>query len=68
MISVQLSNSQLQPLLYTKVIKYMLYIVNKQYSKCFPKDYKERIDWTENSYLLYTRPDSPLLSSTSFFL
>jgi len=70
MISVQLSGPQLQPLLYAKVTKYMLYgpcgvdnpqakyIVNGKYSKCFPKEYRERTDWAKNSYSLYARPNN----------
>jgi len=54
MISAQLPDPQLQPLLYAKVTKYMLHgpcgvdnsqakcIVNGKYSKCFPKEYRER--------------------------
>ena len=37
------------------------YIVNGKYSKCFPKEYRERIDWAENSYPLYARPDNGLV-------
>jgi len=37
------------------------YIVNGQCSKHFSKDYKEKIDWTEDSYLLYTRSDNSLV-------
>ena len=52
MISAQLPDPQLQPLLYAKVTKYMLhcpcdvdnsqakYIINGKYSKCFPKKYR----------------------------
>ena len=70
MISVQLSGPQLQPLLYAKVTKYMLYgpcgidnpqakyIVNGKCNKCFPKEYRERTDWAENSYSLYARPNN----------
>ena len=73
MISAQLSDPQLQLLLYAKVTKYMLYspcsadnpqakcMVNRQCSKCFSKDYRERIDWAEDSYLLYTRPNNGLV-------
>jgi len=55
-ISAQLPDPQLQPLLYAKVTKYMLYspcgvdnpqakyMVNGKYSKRFPKEYRERID------------------------
>jgi len=54
MISAQLPNPQLQPLLYAKVTKYMLHgpcgadnlqakcMVNGKCSKHFPKEYKER--------------------------
>ena len=73
MISAQLSDPQLQPLLYAKVTKYMLhgscgadnpqakYLVNEKYSKHFSKEYKERTDWAEDSYPLYTRPDNGLV-------
>ena len=73
MILAQLPDPQLNPLFYTKVTKYMLHglcsvdnlqakcIVNKQYSKYFPKDYRKRIDWTENSYSLYARPNNGLV-------
>ena len=73
MILAQLPNPQLQPLLYTKVTKYILhgpygvnnpqakYMVNEKYSKCFPKEYRERTDWAENSYLLYARSDNGLV-------
>ena len=73
MISAQLPNSQLQLLLYAKVTKYMLhgsygadnlqakYMVNRQYSKCFPKDYRKRTDQAEDSHLLYTRSDNGLV-------
>jgi len=56
MILAQLPDPQLNPLFYTKVTKYMLHglcsvdnlqakcIVNKQYSKHFPKDYRNRLD------------------------
>jgi len=37
------------------------YIVNGQCSKCFPKDYRERTNWVENSYLLYARPNNSLV-------
>ena len=62
MISAQLSDPQLQPLLYEKVIKYMLHgpcgadnpqakcIVNRKCSKHFPKEYRERTDWAEDIY------------------
>ena len=54
MISAQLPDSQLQPLLYAKVTKYMLHgpygadnpqakcMVNRKCSKHFPKDFRER--------------------------
>ena len=54
MISAQLPDPQLQPLLYAKVTKYMLHgpcgvnnpqakcIVNGKCSKHFPKEYRER--------------------------
>jgi len=57
MILAQLPDSQLQPLLYAKVTKYMLHglcgvdnpqakcMVNGKYSKHFPKEYRERTDW-----------------------
>jgi len=73
MISAQLPDPQLQLLLYAKVTKYMLYgpcgvdnsqakyIVNGKCSKHFPKEYRERIDWAENSYPLYARPDNSLV-------
>jgi len=73
MISAQLPNPQLQPLLYAKVTKYMLHglcgadnpqakcIVNGKYSKCFPKKYRERTDWAEDNYPLYARPDNGLV-------
>ena len=56
MISAQLSDPQLQPLLYAKVTKYVLHgpcgvdnpqakcIVNEKCSKCFLKEYRERTD------------------------
>jgi len=56
MISAQLPDSQLQPLLFAKVTKYMLYgpcgadnpqakcMVNGKCSKHFPKEYRERTD------------------------
>ena len=56
MISAQLPDPQLQPLLYAKVTKYMLHgpcgvdnpqakcMVNGKYSKCFPKEYRKRTD------------------------
>ena len=55
-ISAQLPDPQLQSLLYAKVTKYMLHglcgvdnpqakcIVNGKCSKCFPKEYRERIN------------------------
>jgi len=73
MILAQLPDPQLQPLLYAKVTKYMLHgpcgadnpqakcIVNGKCSKRFPKEYRERMDWAENSYLLYARPDNGLV-------
>ena len=36
-------------------------MVSGKYSKHFPKEYRERTDWTENSYLLYARPDNGLV-------
>jgi len=56
MISAQLPDPQLQPLLYAKVTKYMLHgpcgvdnpqakcMVNEKCSKRFPKEYRERTD------------------------
>jgi len=73
MILAQLPDPQLQLLLYAKVTKYMLHsphgvdnpqakcIVNRQYSKCFPKDYRKRTDQAEDSHLLYTRSDNGLV-------
>jgi len=73
MISAQLPDPQLQLLLYAKVTKYMLYgpsgvdnpqakcIVNGKCSKCFSKEYRERTDWTKDSYPLYARPDNSLV-------
>ena len=73
MISAQLPDPQLQPLLYAKVIKYMLHgpcgvdnpqakcMVNGQCSKCFPKDYRKRTDQAEDSYPLYARPNNGLV-------
>ena len=73
MILAQLPDPQLQPLLYAKVTKYMLHgpcgaddpqakcMVNGKYSKCFPKKYRERTDWAEDSYPLYARPDNGLV-------
>jgi len=73
MISAQLPDPQLQPLLYAKVTKYMLYspcgidnpqakcMVNGKCSKHFPKEYRERTDWAEDSYSLYARPNNGLV-------
>jgi len=73
MISAQLSDPQLQLLLYAKVTKYMLHgpcgvdnpqakcMVNRKCSKRFPKEYRKRTDWAKNSYLLYARPDNGLV-------
>jgi len=73
MISAQLPDPQLQLLFYTKVTKYMLHglygtnnpqakcMVNGQCSKHFSKDYRERTDWTKDSYPLYARPDNDLV-------
>jgi len=73
MILAQLPDPQLQPLLYAKVTKYMLYslcdtdnpqakyIINRQYSKCFSKNFRERTDWAKESYPLYTKPNSGLV-------
>jgi len=73
MISAQLPDPQLQPLLFAKVTKYMLHgpcgvdnpqakcMVNGKCSKHFPKEYRERTDWAENSYPLYARPDNGLV-------
>jgi len=36
-------------------------MVNGQCSKHFPKDYRERIDWAEDSYPLYARLDNSLV-------
>jgi len=33
-------------------------MVNEKYSKCFPKEYRERTDWAKDSYPLYARPDN----------
>ena len=64
---------QLQPLLYAKVTKYMLHgpcgvdnpqakcMVNEKYSKHFPKEYRKRTNWAEDSHLLYARPDNGLV-------
>ena len=73
MILAQLPDPQLQPLLFAKVTKYMLHgpcgadnpqakcMVNGKCSKCFPKEYRERTDWAEDSYPLYARPDNGLV-------
>jgi len=73
MISAQLPDPQLQPLLYAKVTKYMLHglcgadnpqakcMVNGKYSKHFPKDFRERTDWAKESYPLYARPNNGLV-------
>jgi len=73
MISAQLPDPQLQPLLYAKVTKYMLhgpcgvnnpqvkFMVNRKYSKHFSKEYRERTDWAEDSYPLYARRDNGLV-------
>jgi len=72
MILAQLSDPQFNSLFYTKVTKYILYstcgvdnsqakyMVNRQYSKHSSKDYREKIDWAENSYSLYARSDNGL--------
>jgi len=72
-ILAQLPDPQLQPLLFAKVTKYILHglcgidnsqakcMVNGKYSKHFPKDFRERTDWAEESYPLYTRPDNGLV-------
>ena len=39
----------------------MICIVNEKCSKHFPKEYRERTDWAEDSYLLYARPDNGLV-------
>ena len=39
----------------------MICIVNEKCSKRFPKEYRERTDWAEDSYLLYARPDNGLV-------
>ena len=36
-------------------------MVNGQCSKHFSKDYRERTDWTKDSYPLYARPDNDLV-------
>ena len=36
-------------------------IVNGKCSKHFPKEYRERTDWAEDSYPLYARPDNGLV-------
>ena len=73
MILAQLPDPQLQPLLYVKVIKYILHgpcsannpqakcIVNSQCSKCFSKNYREITDQTKDSYPLYAGPDNGLV-------
>ena len=73
MISAQLPDPQLQPLLYVKVTKYMLHgpcgidnpqakcMVNGKCSKHFSEEYRERTDWAENSYPLYARPNNGLV-------
>ena len=73
MISAQLPNPQLQPLLYAKVTKYILHgpcnadnlqakcMVNGWCSKHFSKDYRERTNWAEDSYPLHVRPDNGLI-------
>jgi len=73
MISAQLPDPQLEPLLYAKVTKYMLHsscgadnpqakcMVNEKYSKHFPKDFRERTDWAKKSYSLYARPNNGLV-------
>ena len=64
MISAQLPDPQLQPLLYgpygvdNPQAKCM---VNGKYSKHFPKEYRGRTDWAEDSYPLYARPDNSLV-------
>ena len=37
------------------------YMVNGRCSKYFPKDYRERTDWAEDSYPLYARSDNGLV-------
>jgi len=36
-------------------------IVNGKYSKYFPKNFRERTDWAEESYPLYARPNNGLV-------
>jgi len=36
-------------------------MVNRKCSKHFPKDFRERTNWAEDSYLLYARPDNSLV-------
>ena len=36
-------------------------MVNGKCSKHFPKEYRERTDWTEDSYPFYARPDNGLV-------
>jgi len=36
-------------------------MVNGKYSKHFSEEYKERTNWAENSYPLYTRSDNSLV-------
>ena len=36
-------------------------MVNGKCSKHFPKEYRERTDWAEDSYPLYARPDNGLV-------
>jgi len=36
-------------------------MVNGKCSKHFPKDFRERTDWAEESYPLYARPDNGLV-------
>jgi len=37
------------------------YMVNEKYSKHFPKEYRKKTDWAEDSYPLYARPDNGLV-------
>ena len=37
------------------------YMVNGKCSKHFPKEYRERTDWAEDSYPLYARPNNSLV-------
>ena len=37
------------------------YMVNGKCNKRFPKEYRERTDWAEDSYPLYARPDNGLV-------